>query len=296
MPPSKKECTCPPPKVQNPVTGRCINPTSKTGKQVLFDLANPKCKILVFHKATPTLKRLVKKAEEQKSNFFRIFPWEDDFHDDSTVMFVATANDQICGWLTARHRKAHLYIAKISARSAVDKDNTLFKGVGFALFERAKQYAISEGLAFINLFPINKRVSQIYERWGFQGNLPFKAPDPLNDGKTMIEKQSENMYLVLDKSRWPAILQKLHKHEPSHDIKEILDYLTAAQKTKLRKLRKTNPEAFDDTVMHLLSLLEAIENGEKDNDSPCSGVRCGRRYVHDEKLVRAEFRAYFKTI
>jgi GNAT superfamily N-acetyltransferase len=260
-------------KIQNPLTGRCVSPSSRTGKRVLFDLNNPKCKIHVFTKATPTFKRLVKKAEEQKSNFFRIFPWEDGIEDNS-IMFVAVANDQICGWLSAKHRKGHLYISKISARSAMDKTAILFKGVGFALFERAKAYATDHNHHFISLFPINKRVSQIYERWGFQGDIPFKAPDPLNGGRTLIDKTSENMYYVLDKSKGLP-LNRLHKHEPVHDIKDILEYLTGPQKAKMCVMRKENPDAFEEVVMHLQKLLDKHD---------------------DDKAIRVEFREYFKTV
>jgi hypothetical protein len=124
-------------------------------------------------------------------------------------------------------------------------------------------------------------VSKIYERWGFKGDIPFKAPDPLNDKKTLIDKTSENMYLVLDKAKWSSV--NLRKHEPTHDIKEILEYLTAAQKARLRKLRKENPDAFEEVVMHLQKLVE--KGGDEEDDESI-----------DEKLIRVEFREYFKTI
>lgn len=280
--------TCPPQQVLNPLTGRCVKRNGRLGKQIVANAKPPSCKIMVFERPTPTLKRLVKTAEEQRASFFRIFPWEDTFKDhENTVMFVAVANDQICGWLSTQVYRRYLYINKLSARSAMEKNNPIFKGVGYALFEKAKEYAVKEkNLAFISLFPLNKRVADIYARWGFV-RVNYTIPDVLReDGKGTETRTSANMYYVLDPKRWDP--DTTRKYEPPNELDELLDHFKTSHKKLLRRLRQRNPTLFKEVIDNLHERVNELEASYADDEEEDLDIIIASEICAYMRVIRAK--------
>ena len=195
------------------------------------------CAITRFEKGDPRIAELAALAEKQQGELLAakplggpveglrsklpifpfdtmITPWQSKFGNHPDWHFVAQAPDgRICGWLTAElkhdHNRRYIYLAEISTRRIRDE---VYGGVGRQLHE-ALVAAASEGkYNFIYLYPVNDKVAEIYEGWGYSSNK--KIPDV------------PHQFYVIDRGPTKGILDSLRKQlehiEPLRQARERL--------------------------------------------------------------------------
>jgi hypothetical protein len=104
-----------------------------------------------------------------------ITPWESKFGIVPNWHFVAKTpapDNRICGWLTAQlkddHDRKYIYLSEISTRRIRDE---VYGGVGTKLHEALLAAARAEKYDFIYLYPVNKKVAAVYEKWHYTKSL-----------------------------------------------------------------------------------------------------------------------------
>uniref|UniRef100_A0A6C0B4F8 N-acetyltransferase domain-containing protein n=1 Tax=viral metagenome TaxID=1070528 RepID=A0A6C0B4F8_9ZZZZ len=113
----------------------------------------------------------------ENTEFHTIFPWKKQCDEPGNHLhYVAQApNGTICGWLRAKvidkYGRRYIFLNEISTRRVRDE---LYGGVGLSLNSALVKDAMTEGVDFIYLYPLNPEVASIYRRpeWGYARQRP----------------------------------------------------------------------------------------------------------------------------
>ena len=233
------------------------------------------CTITRYHcpedlMAIETLARDADAQQERNSGFSTIYPWRDlclnEYH------YVARAsNGTVCGWLSAKvktyKKQTYFYLSEISTRRI---RNDLFGGVGQRLHAAFLADAVSLGMDFILLYPLNEAIRSLYQspEWGY------------------VELRPELFYLfrILKRSPTSAFLDSIMPDNGKSILKDARSL--AAQRPRsvelLERLNRLAPELLNNST-YLLRLEGELEMME---DFP----------LLDKRDVLREFLEEFETI
>ncbi len=223
------------------------------------------------------MNRLVKVAESQKNQYLHIFPWNIRMA-SNTIMIVAasdvmclrgrqanpaivpTPRTNICGWLTAYlyKKKNHnfMYLSELSSKSALDKDNGLYKGLARRMFDKLVDYAKNNNVGFIYLYPMNDAVRDIYTRWGFseagqnRRKYQYYRMD-INDGifnNAVQSLESKENDVIVD------------------DFDAIAENLTREQSNFMRSIEETDEDLYNELFATISLMSEELNSAALNNE------------------------------
>jgi hypothetical protein len=193
------------------------------------------CTITRYHcpedlRAIETLAEEADAQQARNSGFSTIFPWRDlclnEYH------YVARApNGVLCGWLSAKvktYRKlTYFYLSEISTRRI---RNDLFGGVGQRLHAAFLADAVSLGVDFVLLYPLDAAIRELYQKpeWGYVALRPElnylfrilkRSPTPAflnsimpDNGKSILE---DARLVAAQRPRDIDLLTLLHRLAPA---------------------------------------------------------------------------------
>lgn len=228
------------------------------------------CRILFLdfaHAKKIFTEKLSKIAEAQKKRkeFVDIFPWDNEDRSDKIAVIAATnisadtcsstRKTRICGWLTAYVRKDAVYLAEISTRRQLKKTNDLsFKGVGKCIFDRLVAWSQQHKKKYIYLYPLNKKVAEIYTGWGFT-KLSLKG------------KECEYMFYKLKSLPGPTTLRKICKfhrvQEAIEDSLYVFEKIKETHAQKLKAIREENQALYESIVKEIQAIICMCESDEQ---------------------------------
>lgn len=213
-----------------------VQATSRIGKEYY------QCSLIVLDciKDKYMIQQLTKLAEEQKSNFIRIFPWESSCK-KGDKLYVAidldvfadlketlrSSKPLICGWARVSFEKTDktegsqklAYIIEIAASTNKNK----FQGIGTDIVKEVEK----EDIDFIKLTALPTALS-FYQKIGFyeQSNIPYLFKE--------IREKPKNAYiqfLINEKKERDRLL----KEENAEIFDEILDELDSEDQKRFHK-------------------------------------------------------------
>lgn len=201
----------------------------------------------------------------------RVMPWihKCDAHSDKIQLrhYVAIKPDgTIVGWLLAEKRRRfgynYIYLSEITGIRYIHDDN---KKIGESLHAALKKDATDpkEGIDFIYLYPLDARVKNLYESWGYRTAKQLGYQEELPQQFLLIvEKQAKKTSLPM------KLLGKLQPASNSEIFTNALKVVEGLEKLELADAKLKGLEKSELPAAELKKdMLDRRRDFEKDDDA-----------------------------